>query len=391
MDTKTATIDGVSMPLETPDTMAELAACVQRCAQDGTAVFPIGGGTGLNYGQPPSRPGLAISLQQLNRVVDYPVEDLTITVEAGMTVASLQALLAKNNQRLPIDVPNAEMATIGGAIAVNAAGPRRLGYGTWRDWIIGMTVVNDRGELCQSGGRVVKNVAGYDLGKLYCGSLGTLGMIAQVTLKLQPQPEAQQWVFLDGISVAAISATLDKIHQSMTQPRAVELVACGDSYKLFVLFEDNAPSVTWQIEQLRREFEQPVSRVDQSQVITGLVNRASVETAPLQLIATMRSSHIGPFLRNIAMADWAVQAQAMNGVIWTGHSTTNLEDFQSLLTRMSAAVGSLGGNVVIRRCSSDWKPRLPVWGRSPASLELMRKIKIEFDPKNLLSPGRTLV
>src|SRR5207253_9213768 len=128
-------------------------------------------------------------LRGLAEVIDYPARDMTITVQAGITLARLQALLATEKQRLPVDVPHPDRATLGGALATNASGPRRLGFGTLRDYVIGMTVVNDEGQEVKAGGRVVKNVAGYDLCKLHVGALGTLGVISQATLKLRPRPE----------------------------------------------------------------------------------------------------------------------------------------------------------------------------------------------------------
>src|SRR6478736_5589529 len=120
----------------------------------------------------------------------YPARDMTITVQAGVTIAQLQDTLKAEGQQLPVDVPFPDRATLGGAVATNASGPRRFGHGTLRDYVIGITVVNDQGKEVKGGGRVVKNVAGYDFMKLYTGSLGTLGVIAQLTLKVKPLPEA---------------------------------------------------------------------------------------------------------------------------------------------------------------------------------------------------------
>src|SRR5262249_20063838 len=243
------TIDGIELPVEEPATADELAARVAGLAAAGSAVYPLGGGTGLDYGTPPTRPGVALSLARLDRLIDYPARDLTITVEAGMTVARLRELLAAEGQRLPIDIPNPETATIGGAVAVDVSGPRRFGYGTFRDRVIGITVVNDRGELCTAGGRVVKNVAGYDLAKPYTGSLGSLGVITELTFKLQPAPPSSLWAGA-WINPGEVAAVLDMIHESQTRPVAVELLnaeAAGrlpvpgrrdSGFSLLVLFED---------------------------------------------------------------------------------------------------------------------------------------------------------
>src|SRR5262249_19160904 len=142
---------------------------------------------------------------------------MTVTVEAGVRVARLQQLLAAEGQRLPIDVPRAGEATLGGALATNASGPRRLGFGTPRDYVIGITTVNDRGESTKAGGRVVKNVAGYDLCKLHVGALGTLGVISQVTLKLRPLPESSALVCF-GCGDGELPGILDALHTSRTRP-----------------------------------------------------------------------------------------------------------------------------------------------------------------------------
>jgi len=174
---------------ETPDSQAALAALVADAYQSRRPVYPIGGGTSLDYGLAATRPGLGLSLAGLTRVVDYPQRDMTITVEAGMTLARLAEVLAEGRQWLPIDAPQPERATLGGAIATAASGPRRYGFGTLRDYVIGITAVDGRGEIFKGGGRVVKNVAGYDFCKLLTGSLGTLGVITQVTFKLKPLVE----------------------------------------------------------------------------------------------------------------------------------------------------------------------------------------------------------
>ncbi len=179
-----------------PQTVAEVGDLVRRAAAEGQALYPLGGRTMIGVGLPPTRPGISVDLRSLARVIDYPARDMTITVQAGITVAELQARLATENQRLPIDVPRPEQATLGGVLAVNVSGPRRYGFGTLRDYVIGISTINDEGQEVKAGGRVVKNVAGYDLCKLHIGALGTLGIITQVTLKLRPLPEDKALVTL---------------------------------------------------------------------------------------------------------------------------------------------------------------------------------------------------
>ena len=196
-------IDGFGpLTVVRPPSVADLAELIRRAAADGTAIYPVGGGTMLDYGLPPTKPGTAADLRGLDRVIDYPARDMTITVQAGIAIGQLQDTLKAEGQQLPVDVPFPDRATLGGAVATNASGPRRFGHGTLRDYVIGITVVNDQGKEVKGGGRVVKNVAGYDFMKLYTGSLGTLGVIAQLTLKVKPLPEA----------VAAVVAPVRRRH-----------------------------------------------------------------------------------------------------------------------------------------------------------------------------------
>src|SRR5262249_3824807 len=148
------------------DSRSDIGEIVRRAGQEKQAVYPFGGGTALHLGMAPTKPGIAIDMRRLDRIIEFPARDMTITVEAGITISKLQSIVAAENLRLPIDVPRSEEATLGGAIAVNASGPRRFGFGTLRDYVIGISFVTDKGVEVKAGGRVVKNVAGYDLCKL---------------------------------------------------------------------------------------------------------------------------------------------------------------------------------------------------------------------------------
>ena len=260
-------IDPPNLPLtETiaPAQQADVAVVVRDAAAKGAAVYPIGGGTMLDYGAMPHRPGIGLSLAKLNRIVDYPAADLTITVEAGITISELNKCLAAQGQRLPIDVPQPDRATVGGAMATNAAGPRRYGYGTMRDYLLGFTAVDGFGTVFSGGGRVVKNAAGYNMCRLMAGSLGTLGVITQVTLMVRPICEASALVASPKTSLDAVENLLARLVRSATRPVAVELIANSrsendsaanaDNAQLYVGFEGTTAEVNWMGEQLRREW-----------------------------------------------------------------------------------------------------------------------------------------
>ena len=172
----------------------------------------------------PARPGVAIDTTAISRLIDYPHADMTITVEAGMTLAALSAILAEQQQRLLVDAPFPDRATVGGIYATNTSGPRRFGAGRPRDQIIGVSFVTSEGVVVKGGGRVVKNVAGYDLPKLLTGSLGTLGIITQLTLKVRPIPEKSAVAWACFRNLQAVSEALDRLNLSETRPIAIELL-----------------------------------------------------------------------------------------------------------------------------------------------------------------------
>ncbi|HEX3868799.1 MAG TPA: FAD-binding protein, partial [Pirellulales bacterium] len=229
-----------------------------------SAIYPVGGGTTRNFGMPAKRVGNELLLAGLDRVLDYPSRDMTITVEAGITIQKLAGILAAEGQRLPIDVAEDDRATLGGVIAANFSGPRRYGSGTIRDYVIGCSAIDGRGTPFKAGGRVVKNVAGYDFCKLLTGSLGTLAVITQATLKLKPVPEASSFVACHPASAADTEHLLAALNDSATRPSAVELLvgwsafdenASPDSVELLVGLEGTQAEVSWSIDALSAEWD----------------------------------------------------------------------------------------------------------------------------------------
>ena len=172
-----------------PGDRSEVAAVLRWAAANGVAVLPRGGGVHCGLGNLPSRAGVVLDLSRCNRVLDYQPADLTATVEGGVTLAGMQRELAGGGKFVPLESPLAERATVGGILAANSSGPLRYAYGLPRDWLIGVSIIGGDGGESKAGGRVVKNVTGYDLNKLYIGSLGTLGVIVEATFKLAPIPE----------------------------------------------------------------------------------------------------------------------------------------------------------------------------------------------------------
>jgi glycolate oxidase FAD binding subunit len=219
-----------------PASTQEASDLLRAAAEAGLAVVPRGSGTGFGWGPPPSRCDLVVDLRAMNQVIEHEAGDLVVRVQAGLTIGELASALASVSgagQELALDVP-AE-ATVGGVVATGAAGPRRLRYGTPRDLLIGLTVVRADGVIARSGGKVVKNVAGYDIGKLFSGSHGTLGLITEATFRLHPRPAAAAWVTAEfgvaeragasaaSASTASASAAVASAAGSALVPSAVEI------------------------------------------------------------------------------------------------------------------------------------------------------------------------
>jgi glycolate oxidase FAD binding subunit len=413
VDPHTCTIDGFGpVPLVRPESVADLGELVRRAAERGQAVYPVGGETALGIGLPPTRPGVALDVRGLAEVIDYPARDMTITAQAGLTLDRLQELLATENQRLPVEVAHPDRATLGGALAVNASGPRRHGFGTLRDYVIGISTVNDEGKETKAGGRVVKNVAGYDLCKLHVGALGTLGVITQVTLKVRPLPEERAILTL-GCGADKLETLLDLVHDSRVRPACVEAVNRGAArvleggsggplpdapWVLLIGFEDTDEAVSWQVQHFVREA--PAASVTALEVRAGtagaglwnaLVQFASPPFAVTSFKANLLPGRVAAFCQKAAALSDELLVQAHAGVgIVHGHlpPQLTLDRAGAMLKELLDAATAAQGNLVLTRCPPEWKRSLPVWGAPRNDEWLMRGVKDKLDPRRLFNPGR---
>ncbi|MCS6975849.1 MAG: FAD-binding oxidoreductase [Gemmatales bacterium] len=401
---QTRLIDGFGpLPVIRPESVAEVQEIVRQAAARGEAVYPVGGGTLLNLGWSPTRPGVAVDLTGLSQVVDYPARDMTITVQAGITLEKLQSLLAAERQRLPVDVPLPGRSSLGGALAANVSGPRRFGFGTFRDYVIGISVVNDRGEVIKAGGRVVKNVAGYDLCKLYVGSLGTLGIIVQVTLKVRPVPEASVLLAVP-VSGQKLAEALDRIHASRTRPCAIELLSPATAdrmgfstrdWLLLIGYEDNRAAVAWQVEQLARELGEislAANRIwrdgDSQEIWAQLTDWPLGGDAQIVCKASVLPSRTASFccLTAAVIPDAEILVHAGSGIVLG--RLRDMATASEVLLRLRNEVKTCGGSVILLRCPPELKPSLDVWGEAHEAWPLMAEIKAKLDPADLFNPGR---
>ncbi|AMV39651.1 FAD-binding oxidoreductase [Planctomyces sp. SH-PL62] len=389
-----------------PSTVDELCDAVRAEVENSGAVYPQGGASALDYGRPPGRPGAAVDVSSLNRIVDYPHADMTITVQAGMSVAALQGILAEQNQRLLIDVPRPDRATLGGALATGVCGPRRLGLGRPRDSIIGVSFVTSNAVEVKGGGRVVKNVAGYDFPKLLTGSMGTLGIITQATLKVRPLPGASAliWLRADGPErldewlVGFGASALRPVAVEFLNPTAARIIAgaaglAGDSWTLVVGIEDDVNSVAWQVDRFRTEIGRSdfdVLRDEATAPLWKALTEFQVETpGAFACSASLRPSRVAAFLADLPPERWALQAHAGVGVVRMQAIGEWSEDeaAAAVAAKRAQAVGD-GGNLIVTRCPTSWKARLRVWGEPRADWALGRAVKAALDPRNVMNPGR---
>jgi glycolate oxidase FAD binding subunit len=354
-----------------------------------------------------------IDTRSLTQVVDFPARDMTITVQTGITIQALQQHLASENQRLPIDVPRADRATLGGSMAANVSGSRRFGFGTLRDYVIGITVLDDQGREAKAGGRVVKNVAGYDLCKLHIGAFGTLGIITQATLKLWPRLSSRALLTL-GCAADDLAKILDHLQETRTRPVCIDVLnaaACSRlpdmgeirlpnaPWVVVVGYEESEPCVNWQVQQILREI--AASPLQGLQALAGKASDplwAALVEAPLDpetqlhFKANLLSSAVAPFCLQASQLEPALrlQAHAGNGIVHGHADGLTLESARTLIDTLTTTAASARGNVLVAHAPPAWKPQLPLWGRPRADQALMRQIVHRLDPQRLFNPGRFL-
>jgi glycolate oxidase FAD binding subunit len=378
-----------------PANEQELAK-ILKLANDGAfAIVPRGGGTKLAWGNPPKRAGAVLSTARLNAVVEHAWSDLTVTVEAGCTVKQLRETLAQHGQRLALDALWPSHATVGGMLSTNDSGALRLRFGSLRDLIIGATLALPDGTLAKSGGKVVKNVAGYDLPKLATGALGTLGVITQATFRLHPLPKETCTISclardLREAQRLVLAIQDSKLAHSALQVRLVESMPP----QIDVLFEATQAGLAAQVERVKA-IVAPSQVIDPGPVVWNA--RQELYSAARDIESTSALAKISVLPSQIAesfetLAKVTPNRVRSNSVIQaTGIGAVRLEASPQVLSDTLALLRTrfeaLGGSVMIAHHPRSM-PQLDAWGNPGDALPLMRAVKQQFDPKSTLNPGR---
>jgi glycolate oxidase FAD binding subunit len=406
---------------EKPTSQAEVVESVQRAFEKSKPIYPVGGQTAFDYGFHRKPDGVGLDLTALDRVVDYTPRDMTIVVEAGIRMAKIEEFLTAENQQLPIDVPNAADATLGGVIATNWTGPRRFGYGTIRDYVIGIHAVDGRGIAFQGGGRVVKNVAGYDFCKLLCGSLGTLAVITQVALKVKPRSDASATLVAACADLATTDILLDRFVNLPAPPAAIDYLAGSgwliptsvhnpqseirsDTPHLVIRVEGSASEVDYLAEQVQYELWQgggmSVARLtaedadllwsQQIEFAARGLAAESPDNSPLTIRIACPPSAVTRMIAAIHAHDLGctVQAHAASGIIIARFAEFKLADITKVLVgKLRPLSIQYGGNLVVLSTTLDGLTSHGIWGPRTEATVLAERIKEKFDPRHILNSG----
>lgn len=383
-----------------PSTVEEAAEVVSQSAAGGKTLAFVGGGTDLELGAPPRKLDAILRTRGLNRIVDHAPSDQIVVVESGRSLADLQADLASHRQRLALDPALPERKTVGGIIAANAFGPRRARFGSVRDLIIGISFVRADGVLARGGGKVVKNVAGFDLPKLMVGSLGTLGLITTATFRLHPLPEEETTLFLPGRSASDVRALARGIREAQLEPSSVVAVARSDGrFDAAVRFEGFRAGVAEQRERLAAavtaeagfscESLDPASARDfwsgHEALRSQPAFRAKIAALPSQ-IEGIAADVIPRLLGALDGAGFAWYATL--GLGFVGGSPRDPAAVADALRSARERMTAVGGSLVVEAAPAPVRSAIDVWGPAPPALPVMRSLKERLDPQRRLAPGR---
>jgi len=411
------TIDGLTPRFVTmPGDIQEVQAVVRAAAAQDASIIPKGSGTKMALGNPPRRADIVLSLTRLNRVIEHDAANLTVTVQAGIKVEELQRLVGRHGQVLPLDPPYPEDATIGGVVATNASGPHRLSWGAVRDIVLGMRVVMPNGDLVSSGGKTVKNVSGYDLNKLFIGSLGTLGVIVEVTLRLLPLPESRAALLAAFPSLDQATAVATRLLQSqylpgaleILNPQALEMTGLGsNTFALAIALEDLTEAVDRQLKDLSElchEGGAPAVDIVTGQGYNDLwwavrdLPRRIMTASPgaVALKASVVLSRVNAVCLAIIQAaarrglSLILTAHAGNGIVhawFLGQEGDEPRQAEACLEVRHAATAAEGW-MVIEAAPLRVKEAVSVWGEPGNDFAVMRALKSRLDPVGIMNPGR---
>lgn len=434
-----------------PKNTRQVSDVVRLAHTHNLGLVPWGSGTQITLGNPPKRLDLVLCTSRMNHIIDVDAPNLTITVEAGVKFRDIQARLATQEDRcylpledlateadevicsdrshsgsfLPMDPPQADKATIGGIIATNASGPRRLLYRQPRDLILGVRMVAPTGDIIGSGGKTVKNVSGYDVSKLAVGSLGSLGIICEITFKLLPLPEKMETLLFSFKSFEAASAFADQVFETSLLPAAVEVLTDNACSRVPMEGIPDFSAALCGVAVALEGFVPAVSRMSEELTTMaeshGAITNSSLPDHPHQAF-WLAMSNLGRTLHNensglitlkvnTPVSEWAktmntllktfsdtnlpcaLQAHAGNGVclarlLLDGEDNDTMTKAVDTVNRLSNLFSEKDGSLVVQTVPPQWKAQLNIWGSPGSAFPVMKRLKEKIDPLGIMNPGR---
>ncbi len=373
--------------MHAPTTLDDAATLLREFAAAGRTV-------GLTGAETPRGPAAVavdemLSTRALDKIVEYIPADQIVTVQAGMTIARLQAALRRERQRVALDPPDSEHTTVGGAVASGTYGPLRTRYGTAKDAIVGMTILRADGTIARGGGKVVKNVAGFDIPKLMIGTYGTLALVGTVTFRLHPLPQATSDVVFLGCDARALRELCAAMTQAQLEPSAVYGVYDGMQYASCVRFEGFPDGVAAQRDALlalagRDADDAPAPEAEHEEART----RGSLQvqmTAPASLLDELHDRAVAELFATLDDARAVVYPVV--GAAFVGGEAGDVPRVLEALQRARTWTESVGGTLITSESPPGIRDAFDAWGTPPPAFALMRALKERFDPQRRLSPG----
>jgi glycolate oxidase FAD binding subunit len=393
-------IDGiVPSRIVTPATPQEVAEVMAAAASESDIVAPIGGATKLALGNVPERIDVGLSTSKLMGIIDYEPTDLTLSVRAGSRFADVNAQLAEHGQTLPIDVA-AGVATIGGLIATGLAGPRRSGSATFRDLLIGISAAHPSGTVTKAGGMVVKNVTGFDLMRLYLGSLGTLGVIVSANFKVVPLARSEATIIATFSDLDQALQAANRVQVSRARPVALEVFRDDEDWRVAARLEGREETVRLLATETQLTLNGDIQSLETEQSREWWRNFTARESATTKGRDAVLRCSTRPRLGRELLKSVVIALQEHGCLVShlsLSHSTAEVTTRFTLnsevnkLTSFREVRESLlntADNLVVLAAPAEWKTGIDVWGKSPETLDIMRALKAQFDPRGVLNRGR---